>query len=132
MLMMLLSSASFAQHSTAYSKDKKELYKVNVENVNGCKKATSRKCYDAKTREIKWEWNKRFSTDANQTCDFSAYVITRKKYKKGKLSELTQHFAGSEQSTEEPCGNWKYYTPNGKLLASKNYGKCDINKFRKN
>ncbi|NRS90371.1 glucan phosphoethanolaminetransferase (alkaline phosphatase superfamily) [Flavobacterium sp. 7E] len=130
-IMLLISTINFAQNKTAYSKDKTEFYITKTENINGCRKEVSWRCYNSKTKEIKRESIRDFATDSNQTCDFSAYIVTKKEYREGKLFEVKQYFAGSEQSDEEACGIWKFYNNEGELFDSKKYGECDVLKFSK-
>lgn len=130
-IIFFISSISFAQNKTAFSKDKTEFYITKTENINGCRKEVSWRCYNSKTKEIKREWIRDFATDSNQTCDFSAYIITKKEYRKGELFVVKQYFAGSEQSDEEPCGIWKFYNKEGELFDPKKYGECDVFKFSK-
>ncbi len=81
---------------------------------------------------LKEEWKKNYKVDSSQTCDFSAYIIYKKKYKNGEIEIESQCVAGSEESEEEPCGTWKYYDNKGKVIKTVKYENCDISKFGKN
>lgn len=114
-----------------YAADSLEIYDSKSENINGCKKVVEWKAYN-KNFELQEEWEKKYRTDSTQTCDFSAYIVYKKKYKKDKLEMESIYFAGSDQSEDEPCGTWKYYDEKGNVIKAVKYEKCDISRFGKN
>jgi len=103
-----------------YSADSSEIYDSKYENINGCKKVIEWKSYD-KNLKVKSEWIKKYKIDSTQTCDFSAYTVVKKEYQNEKLIAIEEYFALSEASEEEPCGIWKYYDSNGKLIKTENF-----------
>lgn len=113
-----------------YATDSLEIYDSKYENINGCQKIVESKTYD-KHYNLKSEWIKKYRIDNTQTCDFSAYTIIKKKYKNGKISQIEEYFAGSDESEEEPCGVWEYYTNNNQIKTKK-FIKCDLTKFGRN
>jgi len=108
-----------------YSADRTEIFDSKFEDINGCKKVVEWKSYD-KNLKLKSEWTKKYKIDNTQTCDFSAYTLLKKEYKNGKLIAIKEYFAGSDQSEEEPCGTWKHYDSNGKLIKTEKLGKCGL------
>lgn len=114
-----------------YSADSSEIYDSKFEDINGCRKVVEWKSYD-KNLKLKSEWIRKFKIDSTQTCDFSAYNVLKKEYQNEKLISIKEYFAGSEQSEEEPCGTWKHYDSNGKLMKTENFGKCDLFGFGEN
>ena len=106
------------------SNDSTEIIETSFEDINGCRKAISEKLYD-KNHQLKSEWHRKFKTDNTQTCDFCAYTINKRIFKNGIINKEEQYFALSEQSEEEPCGQWKFYSEHGKFLTSKTYFPCE-------
>ena len=107
-----------------FSNDSTEIIETSFENISGCRKAISEKLYD-KNNQLKSEWHRKYKTDSTQTCDFSAYTINKRIFKNGIINKEEQYFVLSEQSDEEPCGRWKFYSEHGKFLTSKNYIPCE-------
>lgn len=97
-------------------------------SVNGCWKITNSQKID-KSSKLLEEWERFFLIDSTQTCDFSAYKLHKKVYKDGQLILDSHYYAGSEMSTEIPCGNWIYYDQ-GKIIKRKDFGKCNLGQFK--
>ncbi len=103
-------------------------YKVDeskYEMINGCKKMTSYKSFNA-YGDIMLEWKKMYSKAKTETCDFSSYIIHEKQYMQNKLVKETFMHAGCDDCDSYPCGVWKNYDANGNALDSIEYPPCNI------
>ncbi len=102
----------------------------NYELINGCKKEVSNKSFQNNGND--WtEWKKEYTKKGKQTCDFSAYIIYKKKFVNGNLKEETQYTSGCDECDEKPCGNWNYYDDNGTKIKTITHGECALTEFEK-
>lgn len=131
LLLLLVCATSYAQSTHKWYSTDSSTYHISAsKKINGCDKVIAEKTY-SKTGTLLSEWKKEYVIDKRQTCDFSAYIKTEKKYSGKILLQQSQYVSGCDDCEEVPCGTWHIFNNSGKLIETKQLGACSTAQFKK-